>query len=250
MRLAFWTPSPELGWVSALTAQLARELELVLVGTEPPAPPEADLDVYHVADSPAHGFVYRALRERPGIVILADWNLHGLVHAETAGRGDPEAYRREARRAHGDTGTFVARQVLSGLGGALPALVAMNLRVLEASLGLVAPSEGLRARAQALLPGRAVLHLPFDRLAALGEPAGADGARDPGALAGALLRLVREIAPGTEAERRAFEARRAEEGTPLAWAQGELGWAARELGLAAPPAGTDALIASLFPGAR
>jgi hypothetical protein len=146
------------------------------VGEEPVAPPAADLHIYHVADDPAHGFVYRALLRRPGLVVLEEWGLHRLVHAETALRGDEALYRRELRRAHGETGAFVARQVLSGRGGPLPPLLLpVNERVLESALGVVALTEAVRVAVAARLPGRPVLHLPlgFVALAPLPERAAA-----------------------------------------------------------------------------
>jgi len=161
VRLALWSPRVGGGWPAALAPLLARETRLDLVGTEVAAPPEADLDIYDVADEPAHGFVYRALRERPGLVVLEEWGLHRLVHAETVGRGDEEAYRRELRRAHGEAGAFVARQVLSGRGGQLPTLLPVNERVLESSLGVVAATEAVRAAVAARVAGRAVVHLPL-----------------------------------------------------------------------------------------
>ena len=161
MRLALWSPRVDRGWPMALAPLLARETRLDLVGAEVTAPPEADLDIYDVADDPAHGFVYRALRERPGLVVLEEWGLHRLVHAETVGRGDEESYRRELRRAHGEAGAFVARQVLRGRGGQLPTLLPVNERVLESSLGVVAATEAVRAAVAARLPGRAVVHLPL-----------------------------------------------------------------------------------------
>lgn len=160
MRLALWTPYPDAAWVVALLPLLRREAEVVLVPGEDVGAPAADLHLYHVADDPAHVFVHRALRFRPGLVLLADWGLHRLVHACAA--GDVGAYLAEARRAHGEMGTFVARQVARGLGGELlPALLTLNDRVLEASLGLVAFTEYVRARAAARLPGRPVAHLPL-----------------------------------------------------------------------------------------
>lgn len=162
MRLALWSPRRKGGWVAALVPHLARECALTLVDAEPASPPETDLHVFDIADDPAHGWVHRALRVRPGLTVLDAWNLHRLVHAETAGRGDEAAYLREARRAHGQTGAFVARQVLRGFGGELlPALFPLNDRVLEASLGLVAATEYIRRRAAARLSGRPVLHLPL-----------------------------------------------------------------------------------------
>ena len=168
MRLSLWTPRPDSAWAEALLPLLRQEAPVTVVSGEPPTPPESDLDLYHVADDPAHGFVYRALCRRPGLVLLADWSLRRLVHAETAGRGDGAAYLAEARRAHGETGAFLARQELSGLGGeVLPALLFLNDRVLEASLGLVAFTEFCRARAAVRLPGKPVVHLP---LPFLGQP--------------------------------------------------------------------------------
>jgi hypothetical protein len=236
MKVALWTPTPDAAWVAALAAELGRGLELTVVAAEPQAPPPVEIDLYHVAGSPAHGFVYRALLRRPGIVLLAEWGLHGLVHAETAGRGDPDAYRREARRAHGDTGAFVARQVLLGIGGALPALVPMNQRVLDASLALVAFDPASRQRAAALVPGRPVVHLPLDR----------PGADEAASFATALRALALEVAPRAEAERQKIAARAAQERSLLGSALGELRWTARELGLAEPPADAVALVAALF----
>jgi len=228
VRVALWTPSPDAAWVATFSTGLGPGLELVLVSAEPKEPPAVAIDLYHVAGSPAHGFVYRALMRRPGIVLLAEWGLHALVYAETAGRGDPDAYRREARRAHGDKGEFVARQVLGGLGGALFALLAMNQRVLDASLALVAFDEPLRQRAAALLPGRPVVQLPLDRTGT------------------GLRALVFEVAARAEAGRREIAARAVQEGSLSGSALGELRWAARELGLAEPPADTEPLVTALF----
>jgi glycosyltransferase involved in cell wall biosynthesis len=139
---------------------LEREVPVEVVTRD--ATPVASLDLYHVADDPAHVFVHRALRRRPGVVLLADWSLHRLARAEAAEQGGAGAYRAEARRAHGTTGAFIARQVERGLAGELPPLLAMNDRVLEASLGLVAFTESVRARAKGRLPGTPVVHLPLD----------------------------------------------------------------------------------------
>lgn len=161
MRLALWTPCPDAAWVAALLPLLRREAEVAIVPGEEGRAPGAELPLYHVADDPAHAFVHRALRRRPGVVLLADWGLSRLALASAA--GDVRAYLAEARRAHGERGTFVARQVARSLGGELlPTLLTLNDRVLEASLGLVAFTEYVRVRAAARLPGRPVAHLPLD----------------------------------------------------------------------------------------
>ena len=386
MRLALWTPRPDAAWVAALVPLLEREVPVEVVTRG--AAPEASLDLYHVADDPAHVFVHRALRQRPGVVLLADWSLHSLARADAAEPGGGGAYLTEARRAHGTTGAFIARQVERGFGGELPSLLAMNDRVLEASLALVAFTELVRTRATARLPGRPVVHLPLDFvgrpaatmpreaarhalgvrdgetlvtiLSAPGQPAAAalravsaaepllrvqpwpedpgagerllaaadvavalehaprgglpsplvralvagvptlvsagsgaasdlpegvavrvspgpsepaeleallrrlvrdprlrgrvsalarahaDGRRDPAPAALALLALATEVQRSSGEARRAFDARRAEEGTLLASALEEVGWSARSLGLADLPPGIETLVAPLL----
>lgn len=182
MRLNLWSPLPPspsgiADYVAETLAPLARRVELTVVVEderavdplvaasftlrEPVAAPSADLDLYEIGNSPAHAFVYRAALHRPGVVVLHEWSLHHLVLHETVERGDVSSYLREMRRAHGEDGTFVGRQVARALGGdLLPSLYPLNDRLLEASLGVVALTELVRARAASRLPGRPVLHLP------------------------------------------------------------------------------------------
>ena len=163
--VAVWSPRPPspsgiADYVAEQMPALAAHLDLRWVGSEDEAV-AADLDVYHVGNSPAHAFVYRAARRRPGVVVLHDWSLHQLVLCETVERGDQGAYLREMRRAHGEEGTFVGRQVARALGGSLlPALYPVNDRVLEGALAIVTLSRALAERVARRLPGQPVLHLP------------------------------------------------------------------------------------------
>jgi glycosyltransferase involved in cell wall biosynthesis len=93
------------------------------------------------------------------------------------------------RRAHGEDGTFVGRQVARALGGdLLPALFPLNDRLLESSLGIVALTEHVRARAALRLPGRPVLHLPHHLCLPFAEaPAPGDARRALGLPADALI---------------------------------------------------------------
>ncbi|HUL79801.1 MAG TPA: hypothetical protein VL691_21220 [Vicinamibacteria bacterium] len=232
MRLAFWTPRPRVGWAGALTSLLVGEMRLV--EADPAVPPAVDLDVYDVADDPAHGFVYRALRREPGVVVLQDWNLHRLVHAETAGGGDPAGYRREARRSRGETGAFVAEQVLAGRGGALPCVLPLNDRVLEASLGLVTTSPEVQARAEARLGGRPLVRLPSDPVAA----------------ALALLDLARAVHADGARLRREVEADRGPKDSLVALALDEVRPAVHELSLPRVPSDIVRLLAELLPGGQ
>ncbi len=181
MKLNLWSPLPPspsgiADYVAEQLPALKRRFDLTLVVEDPAAVApdllcayrivepgqagEADLDFFQVGNSPAHAFVYRAALERPGVVLLHDWNLHHLVLKETVERGDVSCYLREMRRAHGETGTFVGRQVARALGGELlPALFPLNDRLLEASLGVVGLSRWVCSRASLRLPGRPVLRL-------------------------------------------------------------------------------------------
>jgi len=231
VRLALWTPREE--WARGLVPHLAGEVELHLLDATPVAP-AVDVDIYDVADDAAHGFVYRALRLKPGVVVLRDWNLHRLVHAETAGRGDPHAYRREARRSRGETGAFVAEQVLAGRAGALPAVLPLNDRVLEASLGLATTSLDVQRRAAARLGGRPLVRLP----------------PEPDAAASALLGLARAVHADASRLRREAQADRGPEGSLLALALDELRPAAHELSLPGVPSDVVRLLADVLPGRR
>jgi hypothetical protein len=143
---------------AAVAPEVAR---LARVAAPEEAPP-ADVDVYEIGNSPAHGYVYRAALARPGVSVLHEWVLHDLVLHETAGRGDRAAYVREMRRSHGEAGAFVARQVLRGLGGdILPALYPVNDRLLESSLAVVCTTAFGAGRVAGRLPWRPVLHLPL-----------------------------------------------------------------------------------------
>ena len=142
---------------AAVDAALIRRFDVV----EPEQRAGEALDLFHLGNSPPHGYVYRAALARPGVAILHEWSLHHLVLHETVERGDLSAYLREMRRAHGERGSFVGRQVARALGGdLLPALFPLNERVLEASLAVVGLTDHVAGRARARLPGRPVIHLP------------------------------------------------------------------------------------------
>ena len=167
LRLAVWSPLPPspsgiADYVAESLPHLARHAEVSVVAEDPgSALPAVDLDLYHLGNSPAHAFVYRAARTRPGVAVLHEWSLHHLVLSETVERGDVSAYLHEMRRAHGDKGTFVGRQVARALGGdLLPALFPLNDRILEGSLGIVGLTQFVASRAAARVPRRPVLHLP------------------------------------------------------------------------------------------
>ena len=192
MRLNLWSPLPPspsgiADYVAEALPLLTRRFDLTAIVEDPRTvdaavaarvslrsateAPAADLDLYQLGNSPAHAFVYRAALARPGVVVLHEWSLHHLVLKETVERGHVSAYLREMRRAHGEAGSFVGRQVARALGGSmLPALFPLNDRVLEQSLGVVALTSFVSERAQRRLPGRPVLHLPHHMALPLEPP--------------------------------------------------------------------------------
>jgi glycosyltransferase involved in cell wall biosynthesis len=184
---AIWSPLPPspsgiADYVAEQLPALALHADVRAVASEADA---ADLDVYHVGNSPAHAWVYRAALRRPGVVVLHDWSLHQLVLCETVERGDVPGYLREMRRAHGETGSFVGRQVARALGGTiLPALYPVNERVLEGALGIVTLSRAMAARVARALPGRPLLHLPHHLALPLDPLPSRDAARAALGLAG------------------------------------------------------------------
>lgn len=195
MKVALWTPrpaAPESTWVAALLPFLLRDVEVVRVEEETADPPAADLHLYVIANEIDHAYVYSAALRRPGVVVLHDWSIHGLLARVTLGAGDATGYVREMRRSHGETGTFVARQVARGLGGRLlPSLLAANDRLFEGSLGVVAATAGLGRRTARRLPGRPVMALPLDFLRpAVEAPGRAEARHALGLPQGALVVAV------------------------------------------------------------
>jgi hypothetical protein len=202
LRLALWTPAPEVPWLRALRPYLEREVDLEVVAAATDRPVEAEVHLYHLAGAPGHGFVLRALRDRPGVVLLEEWNLHRLVHVETCGRGDRSGWRAAARRAAGDTGVFVAGLVERGVAGEmLPLLLPLTEPALDASSAVAAFTRDAHARVGALRPGLPLEHVALPLVAA-GPPPARAAARRAGGAAPDRARVVVLWPPGALARER------------------------------------------------
>jgi glycosyltransferase involved in cell wall biosynthesis len=182
LRLAVWSPLPPspsgiADYVAETLPELARVAAIELVVEDPTrvapaisshyavraaaAAGAADLNLYHVGNSPAHAYVYRAALARPGVVLLHDFNLHQLVLFETVESGERETYLRQMRRAYGARGSLVGRAVSRALGGqALSALFPLNERLLSSALGVVSLTRSVNAVVRSNLGARPALHLP------------------------------------------------------------------------------------------
>jgi glycosyltransferase involved in cell wall biosynthesis len=106
---------------------------------------KARIGVYHLGnDARRHGWIVRALRNRPGVVVLHEVGLHELIASLTLGRGDTNAYLRAVERESGRETRLLAQASLSGL---LPPLwetrpldVPLLGGVLEHALGVIVHS--------------------------------------------------------------------------------------------------------------
>lgn len=181
MRLAIWSPLPPCSsgiadYVAEALPELTRYADVTVVVEDPTAvdpalasrfhlasadaPENADLDLYHLGNSPPHAYIYRRARTYPGVAFVHDWNLHQVVLFETVERGDTQAYLRAMRRAHGERGAFAGRQIARALGGQmLPALLPLGEHVLDGSLAAVALTARTRAAAARRLVGRPAFQL-------------------------------------------------------------------------------------------
>jgi glycosyltransferase involved in cell wall biosynthesis len=180
VRLAVWSPLPPstsgiADYVAEGLPVLARSFQVVGVVPDPasvdrelaarvalctPAEATADLDVYHLGNSPPHGYVYRAALARPGVVFLHEANLHHLVLSQTVEAGDVSAYLRLMRQEHGEEGSFVARQIARGLGGEmLPAIYSLGETVLRANLAMVGLTRQVCGWAGNVMAPRPAYHL-------------------------------------------------------------------------------------------
>lgn len=207
MRLAVWGPlPPSHSGIADYSAEqlpgLARHFDVTAVVEDPSAvagirgvrmvaageDTGADIDLYQLGNSPAHGYVYGAALRRPGVVLLHDWNLHHLVLHETVERGDRAKYLRSMRRAHRDAGSFLGSQIAAGLGGrTLPALFPLNERVLETAMAVVGLNGFVARQAARHLAGRPVLHLPHHVCLPRPVPGRAQARRELGLDPDALL---------------------------------------------------------------
>ncbi len=117
-----------------------------------------DLRFYHMGDSIYFRDHYEMLISEPGVVILHDWALHRFHLAYAAVKNDLEWYVKEASWSHKEAGERLARAVIAGLGSEFAInLIEMNRRVIEGSLGVIAPNGYVERQVQACFPDKPVI---------------------------------------------------------------------------------------------
>jgi glycosyltransferase involved in cell wall biosynthesis len=71
------------------------------------------LNLYQIGNSDAHDYLFRAALKTPGIVVLHDLHLHGLIKSATLAYNEPDKYEL-VMRGDGPSGQLIADQTLTG----------------------------------------------------------------------------------------------------------------------------------------
>ncbi|MBK5255238.1 MAG: hypothetical protein JJE39_04325, partial [Vicinamibacteria bacterium] len=123
------------------------------------------LRVYHIGNSPLHGFIYREALRVPGVVVLHEWNLHELLLGFAVTANDFDPYRSQMRREHGARGTIAAQTIASALGGRHWTVgFPLNVEILERAVAVICLSASTAVRVTNRAPGLRLLHLPHHAL--------------------------------------------------------------------------------------
>jgi glycosyltransferase involved in cell wall biosynthesis len=120
-----------------------------------------DAIVYHMGDEPNfHGYIYKTLREHPGIVVLHDLVLHHCIGGLTWARGDVEGYIQEMRYAYGEEGEFAAREIMAGRRLDWMYRYPLMERVLDSSRAVIVHNEYARRQLLQRRPNLRVTTIP------------------------------------------------------------------------------------------
>jgi len=72
-----------------------------------------DTILYHIGNNPLHAYIYKTLKKYPGIVILHDLFIHGLIHGTTLAKGDKPGYINEFFEMYGKEGKQLAESTIN-----------------------------------------------------------------------------------------------------------------------------------------
>ncbi len=119
MKVTIFSPMPPersgiADYTELLLPALRARCEVAVARRGARRPPRGtSLCVYHVGNNPdAHGWIVRALRRTPGVVVLHDFVLHHLVAGLTIGRRDGHGYLDAMEREGGVVGRLLGHAVL------------------------------------------------------------------------------------------------------------------------------------------
>lgn len=103
-----------------------------------------DATIYHLGNHLYHEGIYHTFLQYPGIVVLHDFNLYGLVGGATLGRDDRVGFVREMGYAQGIESSQRAWRIVNGRETMEANDYPLNRRVLDLSLGVIVHSNYVR----------------------------------------------------------------------------------------------------------
>jgi glycosyltransferase involved in cell wall biosynthesis len=170
VRVAYYSPLPPqrsgiAGYTALLLPALRRRAEVITAHRLRPRP-HADVALYQLGnDSEVHGWIYDALRRRPGVVVFHEVSLHALVAGLTLGRGDRDSYLAAVERDAGAEGRAAAERALAGLEPPLwethPAEIPLLAEALEHAEAVLVHSAYAERKVRATGYHRAVHRVPY-----------------------------------------------------------------------------------------
>jgi hypothetical protein len=146
MKIAYWSPlSPQATGVADYSEELlpylaeAAEIHLFTDGYEPSRPEirdrfrwhparefdrlagteRYDLNLYQIGNSSYHRYALNAALRFPGVVVMHDLVLQHLFLGLSVERGNVQLYVSEMKRAYGERGAALGRQIAAALGSDL-----------------------------------------------------------------------------------------------------------------------------------
>jgi glycosyltransferase involved in cell wall biosynthesis len=130
------------------------------IGEYPARRWDYDVALYHMGNNLYHEAIYRTALQFPGVVVLHDYALVGVISSMTWGREDRGGFIREWGYNYGREGVAKARNILDGL-EAQPADEPLNRRLIESSLGLVVHSDYVRRQILMTAPLARIFRVPM-----------------------------------------------------------------------------------------
>lgn len=115
-----------------------------------------DAAVYHLGNHYCHAGIYRTFLEYPGIVVLHDFNLYGLIGWMTLEQQDRVGFVREMGYAEDLAGSQRAWRIVNGYEAVLSSDHPLNRRALDLSLGAIVHSDHARRSIQQHSPATPV----------------------------------------------------------------------------------------------
>lgn len=99
-----------------------------------------DIPLYQMGNSGYHGYIYDSLIKYPGITVLHDIYLHGLLWSQSLAKGDSKRYISEFDYCYGDRGVKIAQDAIRF--GVYPEFTHPLLkRIIDKSAGVICHSE-------------------------------------------------------------------------------------------------------------